>query len=204
MRSSFRRRHRPIVRARGRAEWKDVLDRHDASVARGEGTSYPELAAEGSLEFDAVLRQGETIAGRAVDSRGEPVAGARVDLVLVGPGSCSWPHAFQFCGPGCRWPPTCETDGTGRFEWLSFPHGLASAAEATNWVMTVEHPGYQPAILKAIESIAPDGLGVAHVEVVLLDGAELVGLVTGPDGRAACGAAVTVTVKPGLRPPASA
>jgi hypothetical protein len=185
----------PIVRARGRREWRETWEKSLLSVQSGETGTNPEIVAGGTAEFDVALLVGKTIEGVVRDEDGEPVLGAEIGLVLSGPNWCGWPYAFEF-GEGNGWPPGCTTDEGGRFEWLSFPAEKAVGQEGSRWVLTVEHPFYRPLVMQAVERIDAGDQGVIRINAVLRKGVVLQGIVKGPDGRPCARATVTLEEKP--------
>jgi hypothetical protein len=181
----------PVVRARGRREWRPPeLSRRFESPPGGERLW---LAPGSQAACEVRLERGVTLAGVVTDSRGQPLAGARIGLICAGPSYCTWPYAFSMSGK-LHWPPLCATDERGAFEWLSFP--LEDALEGEHWVLTAEHPRAAPAMAHDVEKLAPDAGGVIHLRLACGEGCSLRGRVLAPGGEPCAAAHVQARAEP--------
>ena len=126
------------------------------------------VTAHGAPPLEIVLHPASRLAGRVIDDRAHPVAGAAVML-----------HPVRSDVVGAA----AQTDVDGRFRLEQVPSGPAQVA--------VHADGYAPARLPALE--VPEGGEVDDLEVVLRPAVVLAGKVTLPDGRPADGALVEVS-----------
>lgn len=133
--------------------------------------------AVAALPGTVALAPGLTFAGILRDTRGQPVAGARVGLIAEGP---NWASD----GPGAsfgreHWPPV-ESDAHGRFAWCWFDPQWFDRDDA-RCSLTVEHDGYVRATIPLGKDLMTPG--VRDVTAVLDEGCSLRVEVTDAAGR---------------------
>lgn len=151
------------------------------------------LAGEVAI-VDVRLKSGVTISGRVVDASANPISGVKVGLVLSGPNWCGWPYSFAL-SEAAHWPPPCETDKSGEFEWLSFPVERATEREA-RWVLTLEHSEFVPALIQDVGKRVATGERVCRLDVCLQMGNRLVGRVISRNGSPIQKAKIKVSASP--------
>ena len=158
-----------VVADRGAGERVTVAARRAGYTA----ASVAGVVAPNEEPVVITLREASALRGRVVDTRGEPVASARVELMVERSGG-----GMSFRGSAG----VTVTRDDGRFELEDVEPGTVR--------LTVRADGYLELARGGVE--VPAGRDLEGVELVLQPGAVVEGVVTTPDGAPAIGARVGV------------
>jgi hypothetical protein len=122
------------------------------------------------------LTGGAEIRGRILDARtSQPVAGARITAVTIGPGAQA----------------VAVSDATGQYRLMGLPAGRYSVSAAAEGFLTTLHGQSEPIDSYTLVSLRSDD-HIGNIDVHLRRGGDIVGTVIDPDGGPASGAYVMI------------